>query len=348
MHHGHQRRPPELGHFLEGQIHVAGRMGNTAVDVHVERVIAARRFGGLEPVQLAIARGARRQVRFRGVLTQRTLQPVARQRIPPRPRASTPPLPRSPAQSQARARGQRRRARRLLMVTALPTGDATRGARLEVLACAPAARPAPSESATPYPAARTTTCSARPATHRTLIVPAPASSTAPSATRRHDLDLDRLDPAVMVAQQAAPGVQFEQALARSPVLGVEPQQLQRPAASASERIPNTKVAPIRFSSDSRSPIRASVTSWVLTIGTANSDRPIRCSEASSALPTGSPSRRQPSSNENSFSAPARSRAGTSRTSRSAAPAALRHARPGCTPNASSPALALAGRGSAGR
>ena len=33
------------------------------------------------------------------------------------------------------------------------------------------------------------------------------------------------------------------------------------------------------------------------IGTASSLRPMRCSEASSIRPTGSPSRRQPSSNE---------------------------------------------------
>ena len=37
------------------------------------------------------------------------------------------------------------------------------------------------------------------------------------------------------------------------------------------------------------------------IGTASSLRPIRCSEASSIRPTGSPSSRQPSSNENTFS-----------------------------------------------
>ena len=69
---------------------------------------------------------------------------------------------------------------------------------------------------------------------------------------------------------------------------------------AVKRTPNTKVAPIRFSSDSRSPMSASPTSWVLMIGTARSDRPILCSEARSIRPTGSPSNRQPSSNENSF------------------------------------------------
>ncbi len=36
------------------------------------------------------------------------------------------------------------------------------------------------------------------------------------------------------------------------------------------------------------------------IGTASSERPIRCSDASSRRPTGSDSKRQPSSNEKIF------------------------------------------------
>ena len=59
--------------------------------------------------------------------------------------------------------------------------------------------------------------------------------------------------AAVVAQQAAPGVELEQALAHPPVLGSSPSSASARAASASERIPNTNVAPIRFSSDSRSP-----------------------------------------------------------------------------------------------
>ena len=66
-------------------------------------------------------------------------------------------------------------------------------------------------------------------------------------------------------------------------------------------MPKTNVAPSRFSSDFRPRSSVSVTSWVLMIGTASSERPIRCSELSSVRPTGSPSSRQPSSKENSFS-----------------------------------------------
>ena len=118
---------------------------------------------------------------------------------------------------------------------------------------------------------------------------------------RTKLDLDRLDPAPVVAKEAAAGLELEQPLAHLPVLGVETEQGQRPGGLCCERTPNTNVAPIRFCSDSRSPRSVSVTCCVLMIGTASSDRPIRWSEASSIRPTGSPSSRHPSSKEKTFS-----------------------------------------------
>ena len=97
----------------------------------------------------------------------------------------------------------------------------------------------------------------------------------------------------MVAKEASAGVQLQEPLAQPPILGVQPEQSQRPAASCCDRTPNTNVAPIRFCSDSRSPIRVSLTCWVLMIGTASSERPILCSEASSILPIGSPKQPPP-------------------------------------------------------
>ena len=67
------------------------------------------------------------------------------------------------------------------------------------------------------------------------------------------LDLDRLDPPAVVAEQAAAGVELEQAARSARSSRSSPSSASARAASASERIPNTNVAPIRFSSDSRSP-----------------------------------------------------------------------------------------------
>ena len=131
--------------------------------------------------------------------------------------------------------------------------------------------------------------------------------------------------------------------------GSNPSNRNARPASASERIPNTNVAPSRFSSDSRSPTSASVTSCVEMIGTASSERPMRCSEASSCRPTGSLSRRHPSSKEKSFRRP--------RSDPSRCIANIAISRTICSPTRSAceysarlrPVLrARAGRGSAGR
>ena len=122
-----------------------------------------------------------------------------------------------------------------------------------------------------------------------------------AAARQHELDLDRLDPPAVVAEEAAAAVELLEQTAHAPVLGIDAEQREGARGLRLRAHPEREHGAEQVLERLPSPTIVSLTSCVEMIGTASSERPIRCSDASSVRPTGSLSSRQPSSKENTFS-----------------------------------------------